>query len=262
MSAVAELARDVEVAAGLGHNMPPEATQPEPSPFDAVRIHIEGLIEEAKPYLTGAEITTDEQASEIKRLKDDIKLAHKAADDARIAENIPFDTGKAAVQAKYAPLIADTKAMRGKTVIALETLNEVLTPYLQKKEREAEEEAARKREEAEELARFAAAAIRESAGDLEAREEAEELVSAAVFANLDATRAANTKVHVKGEGRAEGLRSYWTPVIVDRQAALRHYVTTRPDDIVAALLRLAEADVRDGKRAIPGFAISEDRRVA
>ncbi len=260
MSAVAELARDVEVAAGLGHNMPPEATQPEPSPFDAVRIHIEGLIEEAKPYLTGAEITTDAQATEIKRLKDEIKLAEKAADDARKLENVPYDDGKAEIQAKYAPLIADTKKVKGKTVLAIETLNAVLTPYLRKKEREAEEEAARKRKEADDLAVAAAAAVRESAGDLEAREEAEELVTAASIANADANRAATAKVHVKGGGRAEGLRSHWVATLTDRKAALLHYIQDWPPEIIAALQILADTDVRAGKRQIPGFEVFDDRR--
>lgn len=255
MSAVAELAKDAEVAAGLGHNMPPE-----PTPFEAVRAHIEGLIEEAKPYLTGAEITTDEQATAIKRLKDDFKLAHKAADDARIAENVPFDDGKAAVQAKYAPLIADTKKVKGKTVLALEELNAVLTPYLRKKERDAELEAARKRQEADDLAAAAAAAIRASAGDLEAREEAEELVTAASIASADANRAATAKVHVKAEGRAEGLRSYWTATLTDRKAALLHYVQDWPPEIIAALQILADTDVRAGKRQIPGFEVVEERR--
>lgn len=254
MSAMAELAADVD-RLGIGGNNPPE-----PTPFDAVRIHIEGLIEEAKPYLTGAAITTEEQATAIKRLKDDFKLAHKAADDARIAENVPFDDGKAAVQAKYAPLIADTKKVKGKTVLALEELNAVLTPYLRMREREAEAEANRKRQEAEALAAAAAAAVRASAGDLEAREEAEELVSAASIANADANRAASAKVHVKGEGRAEGLRSYWSANLTDRKTALLHYIQDWPPEILAALQTLADTDVRAGKRQIPGFEVVEDRR--
>lgn len=257
MSTVAELDADAKVAAGLGHNNPPE-----PTPFDAVNVHIEGLMEEARMWLTGAEITTDEQADEIKRLKDDFKLAAKAADDARIAENIPFDEGKAAVQAKYAPLIADTKKVKGKTVLALEALNQALTPWLRKKEQEQQAEARRLREEAEERARVAAAAARDAVGDLEAREAAEELVTEAVQADVEARRAENAKAHVKGEGRAEGLRSYWTPVMTDRKAALIHYAATRTDDLMAYLLTLAQADVREGKRQIPGFVVEEERRVA
>ncbi|MDO8800094.1 hypothetical protein [Phenylobacterium sp.] len=251
------MADDANPRVFVGANNPPE-----PTPFDAVQAHIDGLMEEARLWLTGAEITTDAQADEIKRLKDDFKLAHKAADDARIAENVPFDDGKAAVQAKYAPLIADTKKVRGKTVLALEALNQALTPWLRKKEQEAAAEARRLREEAEELARVAAAAVAESAGDLEAREAAEEIVTAASIASADARRAEVAKVHVKGEGRAEGLRSYWSPVMTDRKAALLHYVQDWPPEIIAALQGLAEVDVRAGKRQIPGFDVQEERRVA
>jgi len=69
------------------------------------------------------------------------------------------------------------------------------------------------------------------------------------------------KALAKGGERATGLRSYFTPVLTDPKAALTHYVQTRPDELKAALLRLAEQDVREGKRSIPGFEITEEKRV-
>lgn len=257
MSATAELAAEAEVAAGLGHNNPPET-----SPYDAIKAHIDDLTEEAKPWLTGAEVTTDEQAETIKRLKDDFAKAHNAADDARIEENIPFDTGKAAVQAKYAPLISDTKAIKGKTVLALAALNEALTPYLRKKELEQQAEAKRLRDIAEAAQQAAIEAARAATGDLEAKEDAEELITAASLAANDAKRAETAKVQVRGEGRAQGLRSFWSATLVDRREALLHYVKTWPPEIIAALEALADQDVRAGKRQIPGFTVEEERRVA
>lgn len=233
-----------------------------PSGYEAVKAHIDDLVEEAKAWLTGAEITTDDQAETIKRLKDDIKLAHKAADDARVAENKPFDDGKSAVQAKYAPLISDTKSVKGKTVLTLEALNEVLNPYLRRKDQEQKEAARLAREAADEAARIAREAAQAAVGDLEAKEAAEDLITAASIAAAAAKRAENAKVQVKGDGRSEGLRSYWTPVLTDRKAALLHYVQGWPPEILAALQTLAEADVRSGKRQIPGFTVEEERRVA
>ena len=261
MSALAEIAAERDAMADqpppAGHNNPPE-----PTPYEAIKAHIEDLVEEAKPWLTGAEVTTDDQAEAIKRLKDDFMLAHKAADAARIEENRPFDEGKAAVQAKYAPLISDTKSVKGKTVLALAALNEALSPYLRRKEREQQEAARIAREAAEKAARDAAEAARAAVGDLEAKEAAEELIAAAARADAEAKRAEAAKPQVRGDGRAQGLRSYWSPVLVDRKAALIHYAGTQTEALMAFLIKLAETDVREGKRQIPGFEVVEERRVA
>lgn len=256
MSATAELAADVE-RLGIGGNNPPE-----PTPYDAIKAHIDDLYEEAKPWLTGSEVTTEDQAETIKRLKDDFAKAHKAADAARVEENKPFDDGKAAVQAKYNILIGDTKAVRGKTVLAIATLNEALTPYLRRKEAEQAAEAKRLREEAEKKLEEAAQASREASGDLEAKEAAEELITAATLAANDAKRAETAKVHVRGDGRAQGLKSFWSAKIVDRKAALLHYIQDWPPEIIAAIQTLADQDVRAGKRQVPGIEAVEDRRVA
>lgn len=257
MSATSELAADAEKVRGMGDNHPPE-----PTPYDAIKAHIDDLTEEAKPWLTGAEVTTEEQAETIKRLKDDFAKAHKAADAARVEENKPFDDGKAAVQAKYAILISDTKAIKGKTVLALAALNEALTPYLRKKEQEQQAEAKRLRDIAEAAQQAAIDAARTATGDLEAKEEAEELITAASIAANDAKRAETAKVQVRGEGRAQGLRSFWSATLVDRREALLHYVKTWPPEIITALEILADQDVRAGKRQIPGFDVIEERRVA
>ena len=99
-------------------------------------------------------------------------------------------------------------------------------------------------------------------GDFGAMEAAEELVSDASKAQADAKRAANDKAQVVGDGRARGLRSYFTPMLADPKAALVHYVSTRPDDVKAFLLALAKTDVSNGARKIPGFDIVTERKVA
>lgn len=246
-----------EPTRGIGDNNPPETT-----PYEGIKAHIDDLYEEAKPWLTGAEIATEEQAAEIKRLKDDFTKAHKIADDARIAENEPFDKGKAAVQAKYAPLISDTKAVKGKTVLALATLNEVLTKYLNRKDVELRAAAQKAREEAEAAAKAAQDAARAAVGDLEAKEEAEDLINAAAAAEAAAKQAEKARPQVHGDGRASGLRSYWKPVVTDAKKALLHYMVQDRLAFLSLIQSLAERDVREGKRTIPGFDVIEERRVA
>ena len=63
-------------------------------------------------------------------------------------------------------------------------------------------------------------------------------------------------------GRAIGMRSVYTAVLIDPVAAARHFWLTRRDAMVAALQGLADQDVRAGKHApdaIPGFRIDESK---
>lgn len=241
-------------AAPIGHNNPPA--------FDAIKVHVDDLLTEAKNWCDGSAIENQAQADQVARLIDDFRAAAKAADDARKEEAKPFDEAKAAVQAKYAPLIAETKGQTGVIPRALSALKATLTPWLQKLERERQEAARAAQEEADRKAREAAEAMRAtSMADLEGREQAEGLVAAAEEAAAAAARIDKDKAHAKGEGRAIGLRKTYRPVLVDRKAALLHYAATRPDDLVTLLCRLAETDVREGKRTIPGFDVIEETKV-
>lgn len=241
-------------AAPIGHNNPPA--------FEAISLHVSDLMTEAKNWCDGSAIENQAQADTVAKLIDDFRGAQKAADEARKEEARPFDEGKAAVQEKYAVLIADTKAQKGQIVRALEALKATLTPWLQKIEaqrREAEEAA---RKAAEEKARAAAEAMRQtSMADLEGREAAEALMSDAEAAQKAADAIAKDKSHAKGDGRAIGLRKTYRPILTDRKAALIHYAANRPDDLVSFLCRLAEVDVREGKRTIPGFDVVEETKV-
>ena len=129
--------------ATIGHNNPPA------DPFGAIKAHIDDLYVEAKNWLDGEPITTQAQADQVTRLLDMIRDAEKVADNARKEENKPFDDGKAAVQAKYAPLISDTKAVKGRTVLAAEACKAALAPWRQAQEAIAREAARKTREEAE-----------------------------------------------------------------------------------------------------------------
>lgn len=258
MSALAELAADAATLAAIGHNNPPE-----PTPFDLVSAKADDLLTEARNWCDGAKVECQDQADQIAKLIDSFRKLSTEADEARKEENQPFDAGKAAVQARYAPLIADTKAQRGKLVIAVETLKRTLAPWLVKLEEEKRAKAEAARKEAEDAVRIAAEARAHAATtDLAAVEEAEDLMAAAEEAQADAKRAERDRAHANGGGRAVGLRSYYTPALTNPGEALKHYIKVQPDTVKAFLVRLAETDVREGKRAIPGFDISEEKRVA
>jgi hypothetical protein len=158
-----------EAVATAGHNNPPE-----PTPFEKISEEIETLYGEARLWLDGEPVATQGQADGIAKLLNMIRDAAKRADLLRVAENKPFDDGKAEVQRRYAALIADTKGMKGKTTIATDACKKALAPWLDKLDREMKAEAERLRLAAEEKARVAQEAIRATAGDNIAEREAAE----------------------------------------------------------------------------------------
>ena len=231
----------------IGHNNPP--------PHEAFAIHIGDLYEEAKHWLDGAGVNSQEEADKVSLLIESLRRARKDADAARAEEKRPHDEAAKAVQARWKPIIDQADR-------AAEVAKGALTPYLKRiaDEQRAREEAARR--EAEEKARQAAEALRASTADLEAREAAEAMLDAAKDAEREASKAGRAKAHAKGGERAIGLRTYHRPVMVNAREALTHYLTTQPEAIKAILQQLAEQDVRSGKRQIPGFEVVAEERVA
>ena len=230
------------------------ANNPPPDPFGAIKAHIHDLYEEAKGFLDGEPIATEGRADAVAELLEQIRQAEKTADEARKEENRPFDEGKAAVQAKFAPLIADTKSVRGLTVLAAEACKAALAPWRQEQERIKREAADKARREAEEAAAKAAEAARAARDDLAAQEQAEAAIRAADAAAKVANKAE------KSATTGTGLRSYFRPELTDGKAAASHYWATDRASCEAFFLSLAKADVIAGKRAIPGFLIVEERR--
>lgn len=230
--------------APIGHNLGPE-----PEPFDAIKVHCDDLYAEGKNWLDGGAITSDAEADKVTLLLDMAREATKTADDARVEENKPYDAGKAAVQAKYAPLISDTKAVKGTMVRLKEACLAALDPWRKKKAAEAAAKAEVERKAAEEAAAAAAKAIRDAAGDLGATEAAEELVKAAAGAQRDANRAERAAT------TGTGLRTLYVATMTDERAAYRYYVNDQPGEFLALAQRLADIDVRNGKRSLPGFDV-------
>lgn len=241
-------------APGIGHNR---------DPFTEIKEEIESLYEEAKQWLDGEPVATQGQADDLNKLIGMIREAEKRADALRKEEVKPFDEGKKEVQARYAPLIGNTKSGKGKAVLALEAAKNALTPWLTKLEEEKRAAEAKAREEAEEAARKAAEAFQSSdQADLAAREEAERLAEEAKQADIAARKAAKDKAHAKGgEGRATTLRTYYTPVITDYTKFARWCWQNRRDQMQEFLDDLAKQLVREQpERAVDGMRVDIERK--
>lgn len=234
---------------------------PNATPFDLISESASDLLTEAHNWADGSAVETQAQADEVSRLIEELRQIAKAADEARKEENRPFDEAKAKVQARYAPLFADPKTKTpGKVFSAIEALKASLAPFLRKLDEEKREAERKAREEAEAKARAAQEAMRQAAAnDLAAREEAEAKIAEAEAAAKAASAAAKDKAHATGGSRAMGLRTVWRAYLIDAHAAAAHYWRTNPDAFNAVLQKLADEDVRSGKRQVPGFDIQEER---
>lgn len=235
--------------ATIGHNNPPA------DPFDALKVHADDLLDQARSI---AKVETADQLAAVEALADELKDAATALEAERVARKAPHDDAIEVIQSTFNPYLAPLKnKVPGKIPLALDVIQKAKTPYLQEQERLKREAAEKVRREAEEAARIAAEAARAAAGeDMEAREEVEALVTQAQTAARIASRAevaATTKT---------GLRSYWSAVLVDPTAALKHYIARDPEAVKAFLAEMGRKDVLNGTRSIPGYDVVEGRRAA
>lgn len=239
----------ITVERGIGDNQPPE-----PTPFEMVSQEIDDLYDEAKNWLDGSGVNSQDEADGIGKLINLLREAEKKAEAERVKEKKPHDDAAKTVQEKYKPIL--TRAS-----MAVETAKKALAPWLAKVEAENRAKADAARKEAEEKQRIAQEALREAqaSADLESREAAEHLLKQAKRADKEASRAEGAKAHATGGGRAVGLRTVYTPVLTDAFEAARHYWKVSRPEMEAFLLSLAKQDVHAGQREIPGFAINEER---
>ena len=241
----------------IGGNQPPE-----PTPFELAAAAVDDIYDETVLWLDGQQITTQRLADGVANLLGEIRKAHKFADDTRKGEKAPLDEAIAEIQARYQPLIGDTKAGRGKTLLAADACKAALQPFLDAEDKRLREEARAKREEADRAAAEAAAAMRSAAAEnLAEREAAEALYTASQRAATAANAAARQTAKAGSIGKASSLRTTYEVTITDEVEAARSYWASHRDEVLAFLVSLAERDVRAGKRSIAGFAIVE-RRVA
>lgn len=239
----------------VGHNNPPE-----PTPFEVIKSKINDLYGEARNWCDGKAIESQEQANEVQKLLRLIQEAEKTADACRVEENKPFDDGKSEVQARYAPLIANTKTTKGLTVLAVEACKNALAPWLLKIDEENRRiaEEARKDAEAKRLAAMEAAQHRDSLDGVEAFELA---TREARRAEDDARRTGNVRAFAKGEGRAVSLRDFYRPEITNYAEFARHVWSAHQSDLFAFLdiqaTKIVAAGVHHG---IPGVTVHHEKR--
>lgn len=236
---------------GPGHNNPP-------SPFEEIGQEINDLYGEAKLWLDGAEVESQEVADGLGNLLAMLRKAEKRADDARKVEKQPhMDAGKA-VDELYKPLLDRAKR-------ATDAIKKASEKWLKKVA--AEQEAAREqaRREAEEKARAAQEAFRTANPEnLADREAAEALAEDAKKAERIAVKAEKQTAKAGGAlGKAMHLRTYYIAEIADMQAFARHVWINESTALHDFLAGLAQRLVdRNPHVAIPGVVVKEDRRVA
>ena len=239
----------------IGHNNPPKQT-----PFEAFESHINDLYDEAKQWLDGEPVTTQEQADALNTLEANVRQAAKDAEALRKEMVKPHDDAKAEIQAKFNPLIGNTKAVTGKTVKAIEAIKAALKPYLIELDRQQREAAKLAREEAERKEREAVEALRQSdVANLADRDRAEALLKDAKAAEQAAIKAENAKAHAKGEGRATGLRTVYVATMTDEKAAAAWAWINHRTELLAFVQDQANKAVRSGARSIDGFEITETK---
>lgn len=246
----------VNERAVIGNNQPPV----EMTAFEAVKINITDLFEEAETWLDGEPVTTQEQADAINTLKGTIKDAIAAAETARVNEIKPHKAKVDEIQARYNELIGSNKSITGIAIKAEQACNAALKPYLIELDRQQQAAAKAARDEADRLQREAQEAMRwRDASNLSQRIEAERLADEAKAAAVTASHAEKAKAHAKGDARATGLRTVYRPVLANAKEAAAWVWVDRNDELMAFIQELAEKAVRGGAKTIPGFTVLEEK---
>lgn len=221
------------------------------TPFDEVALEIDDLYAEAAEWADGSPIENQAQCDALDTLDKALLDAGKRLDALRVEEKRPLDEAVQAIQDRYNPYVQPKK---GRVDLARSCLNPLRAAW-----KAAE---AKKKADAAEKARLEAIAekakaeemIRASAGNLVAREAAEEQLSTAKEAEKFAAR------QEKRATTGLGLRTTYEATITDLNAAIKHYWPTRKADFQEFVQGLADEDVRRGVREIPGVTVTENRK--
>lgn len=235
---------------------------PDPTPYELAVKKVEDIYSETVLWLDGKPIDSQALADGVGNLLASIREAEAFAEAQRVAEKKPLDEKIADIQTRYNALIGNTKAVKGKTVLAADACKKALAPWLAHVAAEQAAAALKAREAADALRRAAEDAIRASdAANLAEREAAEALIRDAKKAETVANRAERQTATAGGAmGRSISLRSYWTAMITDPVKAGKWGWTYHRPAILEFITGLAQGDVANGKREIEGFSIVEEER--
>lgn len=217
-----------------------------PPPFEAHKVNIDDLREEAKVWLDGKAIETPEEAEALNTLLDMARKAGKAADDQRTIEKKPhLDAGKA-VDKQWKPLVD------GAEMIAT-LCKKVLTPWNIAEAARKEAVAAAARAAAEEEQRLAREAER-TAASLADAEQADQLDTSAQMAS----RVAKTAEKAATSGL--GLRTSYRAEITDFAVAARHFWQPHHPRFVALVQQIADEQARIVKADMPGIKVHAEQK--
>jgi len=235
--------------AGPGDNLPPA--------FEVLDDRAKALVAAANRWLTERkEITDEDTAGKCSDFIEQVNGHAKATETQRKTEKEPHVAAGKAVDAAYKPILERLAMIKAK-------LQPLLTAFLQAKARRQDEERRRleaeaeaKRLEAERLAQEAEAGEGDVIGTAVAAEQAQAEAAEIAKAAEQAAGPARTKGDYGT--RATGLRTRRWAVIADLDKALAYY-RDRPD-IADTVLKLANADIRGGRKAIPGIRIHSEQK--
>jgi hypothetical protein len=226
------------------HNLPPH---------EAIFQQIDDLYDEAKNWADGEPITDEAMHDAITRLYDGLHEAGKAADDLRKDAKRPLDEQIDAIQKTYNPYIQPKK---GKVDLGKSALGDLLAAWRAKVAAEKKAEADKIAAAAEAARKAADEAMRASSGNLAAREEAEEQLAEAKRLEKTANRT------FKAATTGTGMRTVWVATLTDAEAGLDWAYARDPARFTALVQDMANEAVRNGLRAVPGFAVAEEKRAA
>jgi len=173
---------------------------------------------ELEPYLTGADIADDATAAKLTGLLDKVVAAEKAAEAAKEAEYRPVKTQLDGITAEWKPVFTIADRIR-------KTARPLLTKWQQHKDALARKAAAEAAAEAEAKRRAAEEALRASAGDLEARRDAEAMAEEAKTYEIAAKVIAKAPTRLKVGGRSVQMRKRYETHIVDTQESTDAAIT-------------------------------------
>lgn len=221
--------------------------------FETIAARISDLYDEARNWADGEPIASAEVAEAVTALFDGLHAAGNEAEALRKAEVRPLDDAKAEVQARFHGLIGDTKQGKGKVLLGKAALQTLLSAWRAAEQKRAQEAADKARREAEAEMAKAEELIRASAGNLEAREVAEEVLAGAKEAGRFAAK------QEKAATVGTGLRTVWVADLKDEGLALDWAYTRSPERFRELVVSMAEEAVRLGVRVVPGFDVREER---
>jgi hypothetical protein len=222
------------------------------NPYDALMVEIEDKWAQAEELLK-TDVISQQGCDLARNMQAQLLALNKRADAMHKAEKMPLLEQTRAVDERF--------RFRDKVTDIASRLRFKFEAFMKAEERRQREEADRKHRE--EMARVEAERKRIEAERAKLKEDEPIAFHTSPEPELPEMPTAPEPVKVSaggGFGRKAGLKSVWVASLSDLDAAIAHYKDNAK--VRELIQKLADTDVRAGKRNVPGFAISEERRAA